>query len=133
MADHHRTTARHVSGLIALLLAIVCTCAVLVAPPSKAQAAAGSGPYCQSVWLHYRYETCMKGSPVNYTTQLVGSGAQHSVCVWTGAGVTQCSAGGFQAVYNTSMAGCAQGCGFPGIENNGNDWNQVWGYYYWST
>jgi hypothetical protein len=129
MADQHRLVGQRVSMLMALVV-VACTCAVLGTLSSRAQAAPGSGPYCQSVWLHNHGEICTYGVPVNYTYQLVGSGAQHSVRVWMLAGATQCSGGGLQAVYNSSMAPCGKGCGYPQIKNNGYDWNQVWGYYY---
>lgn len=113
------------------VLAFLCVVVGHGLRPASAQAA-GSGPYCSGVWLQNHGSNCTDGFPRNNVYTLVGSGAQHSVCVFEAAGSVQCSAGANQAVYNSSMAGCGSGCGYPSIYNNGYDWNQVYGYVYWS-
>jgi hypothetical protein len=130
MADQFRLNGRRAWSFMALL-AVVASCLVVATKPSEASAA-GSAPYCSGVWLHNHSEWCTAGYGVPNTYQLVGSGIQHSVCVWVAAGSTQCSPGPNQAVYNTTMAGCGAGCGIPSINNNGYDWNQVYGYYFYS-
>jgi hypothetical protein len=130
MADQFQFSSRRVWSLLALL-AVAISCIALAAIPNRASAS-GSAPYCSGVWLQNHNDSCNTGYGVPNTYQLVGSGAQHSVCVWDAAGSTQCSGGANQAVYNTSMSGCGGGCGIPSIKNNGFDWNQVYGYYYYS-
>jgi hypothetical protein len=127
VADQLRFSGRRVWSLMALL-AIAASCIALAATPNRASAASNAD-YCWGVWLHYHNEFCQTGY-VPYTYTLVGSGKQHSVCVWDAAGVTQCSPGPNQQVFNNSMDGCGTGCGVPSINNNGYDWNQVYGHWY---
>jgi hypothetical protein len=130
MAAQVRLSSLRVWSLVALL-AVAATCAVLAMAPTKANAA-GSGPYCTGVLLEGHNHWCDAGFGVPNTYQLVGSGLQHSVCVWMAAGSVQCSPGPNQAVYNTSMSGCGLGCGIPSIKNNGYSPNRVYGYFYYS-
>jgi hypothetical protein len=122
----HRPTA----SLFALL-AVAAVCILVAIVPTKASAAGNAG-YCWGTWIHYHNEWCTNSAYTPNMTELVGSGEQHSVCVWAAAGQTQCSGGALQGVYNTSMAGCGTGCGVPAISNNGYDWNKVFGRVYWS-
>jgi uncharacterized membrane protein len=117
-------------GLLAALLAVLATCAVASVSPTQASAA-GNAQFCWGQWLQSHNQYCHTGFGVSNLTQIVGSGAQHSVCVWAYAGRTMCSPGPLQAVYNTSMAGCGF-CGIPSINNNGYSPNQVYGRFYWS-
>jgi hypothetical protein len=119
------------SGAIVAVFAIACVCALLAMIPARASAA-GNTTYCWGTWIHNHNEWCSFGTGVSSMTELVGSGEQHSVCVWAAAGQTQCSGGPLQGVYNTSMAGCTTNCGIPSISNNGFDWNKVFGRVYWS-
>jgi hypothetical protein len=119
------------TGLLVALLAVLSACAIAAASPTNANAA-GNATFCWGTWLQSKGSTCNPGVTVGNTTQVVGSGAQHSVCVWSNnAGRIMCSSGPYQSVYNTSMSGCVY-CGFPMINNNGYSPNQVFGRVYWS-
>lgn len=122
------TTQR--SGAILAVLAVACVCALLAMIPARASASEAT--YCWGTWLQYHNSYCDMREGIPNVTELVGSGEQHSVCVWVAAGQTECSPGPLQGVYNTSMAGCGGGCGIPSILNNGYDWNKVFGRVYWS-
>lgn len=123
------TTQR--SGAILAVLAVACVCALLAMIPARASAA-GNANYCWGTVLQFHNDYCNSGFGISNMTELVGSGEQHSVCVWAAAGQTECSPGPLQGVYNTSMAGCGTGCGIPSILNNGYSSNKVFGHVYWS-
>lgn len=132
MTKRVHPSGRNAWATLLALLAVLASCVALTTAPSKAEAA-GNAPYCWGVWLQGKNHWCQGPGGGAALTQLVGSGAQHSVCVWALAGRTMCSPGPNQAVYNTSMAGCPHwNCGIPSISNNGYSPNQVYGRAYWS-
>lgn len=118
-------------GSLLAVLAVAVVCALAAIIPAKASAA-GNTTYCWGTWLQNHGDWCTNSIGEPNMTELVGSGEQHSVCVSAAAGVTECSPGPLQGVYNTSMAGCGNGCGVPVISNNGYSANKVFGRVYWS-
>lgn len=118
-------------GSLLAFIAIAAVCALAALVPARASAA-GNAAFCWGTVLSNHNDWCTNGAYTPNMTEIVGSGEQHSVCVWAAAGVTQCSSGPLQGVYNTSMAGCGTGCGVPAINNNGFSPNRVFGRVYWS-
>lgn len=94
-----------------------------------------SAAFCTNVVFHSKNEYCSglnHDGIAGYMTAVMGSGKQHSVCVEsrpTKNGITMCSPGPNQPVYNDTMTGILA---YPWIQNNANGENQVYGYAYFN-
>jgi hypothetical protein len=103
----------------------------------------GSPPGAQASESNYCYNQSLPGSgqcvgAYRVLNALYGQGAKHSVCVWasqyaSGAGFVgsiQCSPGGGQGVYNSSMALNPPVGFYPVIKANSASADTVWGVAY---